>query len=587
MNGFPRPTRHPGQQLLTAEKWRPGERSPTSGVRASRPWTVGAVLWCALAALLAQARADDPPYTKSAHMLPMRDNVRLATDVFVPAGRRGPFPAILVRTPYNKDNVGPKLAAVVCRRGYAVVAQDLRGRFASEGDDALVFRNDNWRGRTDGHDTLRWIDENSLFLDRVGTWGGSALGIVQNMQAPRAPSALRAQFVVVAFSNMYEQAAYQGGAFRKSLVEGWLSQHDFDPKNLETVLAHPTYDELWEELNPENEAFSVNAPGVFKGGWYDVFLQGTINAFNAIQRRGGPRAQGRCRLIIGPWAHGKFEALQYPPNSRQPPPAEDAFRWFDYWLKGVDTGVAQDKSVYYYVMGDPTDPEAPGNYWREAERWPPPVRLTKAYLHDDGTLRLSPPTPADASLAYRYDPQHPVPTLGGQNLNLPQGPMDQREVERRDDVLVFTTPVLEEPVEVTGRLRARLFVESDCPDTDFTVKLTDVYPDGRSMLVTDGILRTRYRHSFKIEKMMQPGQIYEITVDLWSTSLVFNRGHRIRVAVSSSNYPRFQANLNTGGPVHEEGDGRIATNTVHLSREHPSHIELPVYGGPEQRWRPR
>lgn len=527
------------------------------------------------------------PYVKSSHMVPMRDSVRLATDVYRPAKLRGPFPVILVRTPYDKNKIGPELARAVCRRNYALVAQDMRGRFASEGTDALVFHNDGWNERRDGHDTLRWIAENSMFEDNIGTWGGSALGIVQNMQAPGAPSALKAQYVVVAFSNMYAQAAYQGGAFRKALVEGWLSKNEFGPANLQTVLEHPTYDQLWDELNPETQAFEVNAPAVFKGGWYDVFLQGTINSFTTIQRRGGPRAQGKCRLIIGPWAHGKFDTLEYPPNSRQPPPAEEAFRWFDYWLKGIDTGVAQDKPVYYYVMGDPTDRKAPGNYWRAAERWPPPVKEVEAYLHKDGLLRLEPPQSDDATLTYRYDPKFPVPTVGGQNLNLPLGPMDQREVERRDDVLVFSTPPLKEPIEVTGRIVARLFVSSDCPDTDFTVKLADVYPDGRSMLVTDGILRARYRHSKEYGVMMQPGEVYKIEVDLWSTSLVFNRGHQIRIAVSSSNFPRFQKNLNTGGPVHEDGRGQAATNTLHLSRKHPSHVVLPVYGGPEDRWQPR
>jgi len=186
----------------------------------------------------------------------------------------------------------------------------------------------------------------------------------------------------------------------------------------------------------------------------------------------------------------------------------------------------------------------------------------------------------EAKLWYRYDPKNPVPTVGGQNLNLPKGPMDQRKVESRDDVLLFTSEALSEPVEVTGRVRAKLYVSSDCRDTDFTVKLTDVYPDGRSMLLTDGILRTRFRESIERESLLTPGEVYELTVDLWCTSIIFNRGHKVRVAVSSSNYPRFDPNPNTGRPLRADNKTQIATNTLHLSKRYPSRIVMPVYNGP-------
>jgi putative CocE/NonD family hydrolase len=244
--------------------------------------------------------------------------------------------------------------------------------------------------------------------------------------------------------------------------------------------------------------------------------------------------------------------------------------------------VAHEKAVHYYVMGDPTDPKAPGNFWRHADDWPPVSRATDFYFHADGTLvPEAAPTGHDAK-NYTYDPRDPVPNVGGQELGVPLGPKDQRRVERRADVLLFSTDELKQPIEVTGRITARLFVSSDCPDTDFTVKLCDVYPDGRSMLVTDGILRARYHQSFEKESFLEPGKVYELAVDLWSTSLVFNQGHRIRVAVSSSNSPRFEANPNTGKPFRADKETRVARNTLHLSSMHPSRIVLPVIDSSKQ-----
>lgn len=508
------------------------------------------------------------------HMVAMRDGTKLATDVYLPTDVEGACPVVLMRTPYGRAS-GSGEAQKFCRKGYVFVSQDIRGRGQSEGHHAIIFRNGGWGKRRDGRDTLDWIASLKWCNGNIGTWGGSAVGITQNMLAPGAPEVLKGQVVLVAFSDMYSQAAYQGGAWRKSLLEGWLIATGMADVNLKTFHEHPNYDEFWAELNPEAQAHRVNAPGIFIGGWYDIFLQGTINSFVSIHNHGGPKARGRCRLIIAPIAHGGFNELKYPPNSKFPD-AADAQRLFDYWLKGEKNGAENDKAVHYYVMGDPTDADAPGNFWRQADNWPPPAEPTAFYFHPDGKLvRGTVPDGID-KVSYNYDPNNPVPTVGGQNLLLPKGPMDQTKVESRLDVLLFTTGVLSEPVEVTGHIYAELHVSSDCPDTDFTVKLTDVYPDGRSMLVTDGILAARCRDSFEQPELMEKGRVYELTVDLWSTSLVFNKGHRIRVAVSSSNAPRFEPNPNTGG----KGKPRIARNTIYLSDRYPSHILLPIYRGP-------
>jgi len=540
-----------------------------------RTWVL-ATLLLGTVALTSGCQGQQAPKATT-HMVAMRDGVKLATDVYLPGDGTGKYPAIVARTPYDKSQEGKGLAARSAKHGYAFVIQDLRGRFKSEGHHAIIFANDGLGEHQDGRDTLEWIAKQPWCSGKIGSWGSSALGITQNMAAPVAPDELKAQHVSVAFSDYYSQAAYQGGAFRTQLLERWLQSTGMIEKNLATFVAHPRYDDFWKRLNTETQAAKVRAPGVFLGGWYDIFLQGTINSFMAIHYHGGEGAKGKCRLVISPIGHGAITELKYPVNASQGPACGDAFAWFDRVLLGKNNAVAREKAVHYYVMGDPTDPKAPGNYWRHADDWPPPARPTPFYFHADGALVKEKPPEGDDSKTYTYDPKNPVPSIGGQELGVPLGPKDQRRVENRPDVLLFSTDVLKEPLEVTGRLTAKLFVSSDCPDTDFTVKLCDVYPDGRSMLVTDGTLRARYHHSFEKESLLKPGHVYELNVDLWSTSLVFNKGHRIRVAVSSSNSPRFEANPNTGKPFRADKETRVAKNTLHLSLKYPSRIVLPVY----------
>jgi predicted acyl esterase len=516
------------------------------------------------------------PPAVTTYMVAMSDGVKLATDVYLPGDGKGKYPVIVARTPYDKSRGSSALAAMAAKRGYAFVIQDLRGRFESEGHHAIIFGNDGLGEHQDGRDTLVWIARQPWCNGKIGSWGASALGITQNMAAPVAPDELKAQFVAVAFSDYYRQAAYQGGAFRTQLLERWLRGTGMIEKNLATFVAHPRYDDFWKKLNSETQAAKVRAPGVYLGGWYDIFLQGTINSFTAVHYHGGKGARGKCRLVIGPTGHGGFTELKYPASAGRGPACGDVFAWFDHVLLGKDNAISKEKAVHYYVMGDPTDPKAPGNYWRHVDDWPPPSEPTLFYFHKGGMLAQEKPPEGNDSRSYAYDPNDPVPNIGGQELGVPLGPKDQRRVEKRPDVLLFSTDVLKEPIEVTGRITARLYVSSDCPDTDFTVKLCDVYPDGRSMLVTDGILRARYHKSFEKESFLEPGKVYEMSVDLWSTSLVFNKGHRIRVAVSSSNSPRFEANPNTGKPFRADKETSVAKNTLHLSLKYPSRIMLPV-----------
>jgi len=534
-------------------------------------------LRCILAALILTAVVGTRRATADAdtYMPAMRDGTRLATSVYLPDGQ-GPWPVILARTPYGRSGgVHETVGAEANERGYVFVVQDLRGRGDSEGNPWIIFQSDGWGERQDGFDTVEWIAAQAWCNGKVGTWGASALGITQAMMAPSRPPHLKCQHIAFAFSNMYLHCAYQGGVWRPELLEAWLKATGMVQVNLATFASHRNYDNFWTEFDAVSKAGEVNAPALFIGGWYDCFSQGTIDGYVALQNHGQESARRHSRLIMGPWAHGKITELTYPENSRFPD-AADHWRWFDQYLKADDRGLADLPRVCYYVMGDPEDNDAPGNEWRDAESWPPASLPTRYYLQSDGGLSTEMRSSKKTSLTFTFDPSNPAPSRGGANLTIPVGPMDQRDVEARPDVLVFTSEELKAPVEVTGRILARLWITSSAPDTDFTVKLCDVYPDGRSMLVTDGILRTRFRESFQSEKMLEPGEIYPIDVDLWSTSLIFNQGHRIRVSVSSSNFPRFAVNPNTGDTIATIGEKAIATNSVFMSEQNPSYIQLPV-----------
>lgn len=522
--------------------------------------------------LIAVASLSGRVEGKETVMVPMRDGAKLATDVHLPEGE-GPWPTILVMTPYNKDGVAA-FAGETSRRGYALVAQDFRGRFASEGEDWPVFFAQGWGERQDGYDTVEWIASQKWSNGKVGGWGISAPGIALNMTAPSRPPHLTCCYVGVAFSNMYTQAAYQGGAFRKGLLEEWLRECKFTPKSLELFRAHPNYDDFWKALDPERVASQVNVPTLFLGGWYDIFSTGTLNSFATINKQGGDGARGKCRLIMEPYGHGRSDDLVFP-NAKHPPSA-DLWSWFDLWLKNDGKGIDDIPAVQYFVMGDPADPNTQGNKWKTAEDWPAPAQRIPVYLHTDGKLRLRASEELFGGLSYKYDPTNPVPTVGGANLTGSKGPKDQRSIETRPDVLLFNSPVLDRYIEFTGSVKARLWVSSTALDTDFTAKLSDVYPDGRSMIVLDGILRAGHRNSMEVNEPMEPGKIYEVEIDLGSTSLVVGPGHRVQIAISSSNSPRFEPNPNTGKPAGADDKTEVATNTIYMNAGHPSHVLFPV-----------
>jgi putative CocE/NonD family hydrolase len=294
-----------------------------------------------------------------------------------------------------------------------------------------------------------------------------------------------------------------------------------------------------------------------------------------LQSVGGGLAAGNQKLIMGPWAHGKVEEVKYPTDSVVNA-TEEAMRWFDYWLKGKDNGIMEEPPVRYYVMGDVTNTQAPGNEWRTALSWPVPAKTTSYFLKAGGGLSEKMAVEPESADTYIYDPKKPVPSIGGANLSIQKGPMDQRATGERKDILKFVTPVLSSPIEVTGRVRVELWAESDAPDTDWMAKLVDVYPDGTERLVLDSAVMARFREGFDRQVFMKKGEVYKFAIDLLSTSIVFNKGHRIAIHVTSSNDPRFEVNPNTGNALRADDETRVARNTIHHDRAHPSRVLLPI-----------
>ncbi len=559
-------------------------------------------------------------------MVPMRDGIKLATDVYRLEGE-SPTPVLVVRTPYNKDHLvtGGDIFDIfrAVQDGYTVVAQDVRGRYASEG----TF-NPHVQETDDGLDAFAWAAAQSWSNGVLGTFGGSYLGGTQWLPAREQPPALRAMVPSITFSDGYEGCSYQGGAKvlhdlrwvvadiipaemerRAARGEELLESDiplDVDGALTELPLAthplireyadfyldwltHRTRDDYWNASAPNAGYEQIKVPALNISGWYDIFPWSTIQNYMGMKQRGGTEeARRNQRLIIGPWTHMNFSG-SFPEREFGGTASSVAIdlpgihlRWFDHWLKGVDNGIDQEPPVMLFVMGI--------DEWRNEADWPLPDTQYRPYylhsgglahtLHGDGRLSTEPPRD-EPSDVYLYNPLRPVPTVGGQVI-LPggnaMGPRDQREVELRDDVLVYSTPALEQAVEVTGPIELRLFVSSSAPDTDFTGKLVDVYPDGRAMILTEGILRARFRNSFIEPDLLEPNEVYELQLNLWATANVFLPGHHIRLEVSSSNFPRFDRNSNTGGEITTEtaDQYRPAINRIFHDAAHPSHLILPI-----------
>lgn len=564
----------------------------------------------------------------------MRDGVTLYSDVYRPTAE-GRHPVLLLRTPYDKEDIALGIGVQVhpvhaASRGYVAIVQDVRGRYSSQGRFNVFFDEIQ-----DGYDTVEWAANLPYSTGKVGMFGGSYTGLTQILAAKSGPKHLIAVSPRETGSNYFDGWAYQGGAFmlgfnvlwsvvlamnevnrmrlpearRRAVVEELAAAFDdlketCSPISLESIdvfrkhgvaqyfydwVQHPTYDSFWKKIDAESNYQGIDVAGLHLCGWYDIFLKGSIRnylGFGEKDRKEGRRS--RQKLVIGPWVHGTdmpnkvgdwnsgylsqgsalgLEAMQ--------------FRWFDHWLKGQENGVMDEPPVLIYVMGE--------NRWRAEREWP----LTRAkyvnfYLHSngyantmngDGALDVGTPLdePADT---YVYDPDDPVPTLGGGTTGsgpaaLPPGVFDQRPNENRSDVLVYSGQILERDTEVTGPVEAHLWINSSEVDTDFTGKLVDVHPDGYARNLCDGILRARFRESLESPRLMEPGKIYELRIDLVATSNLFRKGHRIRFEIASSNFPKYDRNPNTGH-VESKGGRKRAIQTVYHRQMQPSYVILPI-----------
>ena len=562
----------------------------------------------------------------------MRDGTTLYADVYRPDGP-GPFPTILQRTPYDKtaalasQMLDPMKAA---KAGFALIIQDTRGRFTSGGEFNCFIDDIN-----DGYDTVEWAAAQSWSSGRVGMIGASYVGATQWLCAITRPPHLVAIAPNVTASNYHNGWTYQGGAFELGFNASWtllqLTLANFKThsgirsipqarqgelvKSVDSMtdaflhlplkdmpqlnggladyyfdwLAHPSFDDYWKKLCIEDQHSNVSTPALNIGGWYDIFLGGTIRNYLGMRKNAATEeARNGQKLIIGPWQHSSRGTSMA--GSHYFGVAADALalgldeihlRWFEHWLKDEDTGMLDEPPVKIFVMGD--------DVWRDENEWPlARAQNTNYYLHSGGNANtlhgdgsLSPDVPSDeAPDVFLYNPANPVPTRGGQLCCNPyfasSGAFDQNEIEARSDVLVYSTPVLERDVEVTGPITVTLWAATSATDTDFTAKLVDVCEDGCARNLTDGIIRARYRDSMSEPSLVEPGRAYCYAIDLWATSNVFKAGHKIRLEISSSNFPRFDRNTNTGGVIAADTELKPAVQTILHDAAHPSHVSLPI-----------
>jgi hypothetical protein len=545
----------------------------------------------AVAPALAQAPAAAeaawpglPPGAVEEHAV-LRDGVRLAANVFKPAGK-GPWPVVLSRTPYLKDGrrteQNPNPAEALAKQakrytdaGYVFVLQDVRGKGRSQGFYA-AFENDI----EDGYDSVEWAAAQPWSNGKVGMTGGSALGITANSAAMANPPHLVTAYVVVAPADRLSYS-YPGGVLKDKDTIGWLRGQGVAEDVLNRTRARAVDDVSWNRVAMTTNRRYIDIPIFNVGGWYDIFNGGSVDNFVWLQNQGSPGARGNQKLMMGPFGHGNLSGdLEYPGNDRLALGGDQEIRWFDYWLKGIDNGIMDEPPVSYFMMASAKKGAlSPKNRMLTSANWPPAHREVRYYLTDDRKLTAKAPSKTDEKLSYRFDPAKPVATFGGANLTFERGPMDQRAVGQRQDYLRFQTPVLEKDVSIAGPVKMELWAATDGPDTDFVAKLVDVYPDGYEALILDAPIRTRFRNGRMPGqvRMMTPNAPEKLEIDLWPTAMTFEKGHRIAVHVTSSNAPRFEVNPNTGeAPGEGKLKPRVAVNTVYMDATRPSAIVLPV-----------
>lgn len=540
------------------------------------------VLLGGLVASAADAKPVDlGDVTERHEMVPMRDGVRLSTYLFLPKGE-GPWPVLYQQRYAVISSAGTKKAmARLAAGGYVVAIQSFRGAQLSEGT-WVGYRALGWGEKKDGYDTVEWLASQPWSTGKVGTFGGSQAGFAQNFLAVTQPPHLVAQYMTDTGLSLYHEGYRIGGITRPARFKAMdaVCRNPSDNRKLVAEWCqHPTYDDYWAEENCARFFDRMNVPCFTVGSWYDFMCVGSIESYIGRQHQGGPASRGSQQLLIGPWLHGgskgsKIAEMTYPDNAAFAMEAH-MLRWFDHYLKGADNGVEKEPAVRYYVMGAVGEEGAPGNVWRSVDDWPVAALSTPYFLHAGGKLRRESPREDSSSTGFLSDPKNPA-TLPSRSF---PGARDARDYEKQAEVRTFTSEVLQDPVEWTGKVQAELYVSSSAKDSDFIVRVSDVYPDGRSILIVDYVRRARYREGFEKEVFMEPGQIYKIAFDIGWLSQVFNRGHRIRVTVASTGTPFIESNPNTGAGYTPEPPtgGVVAQNRVYHDRVHATRILAPLH----------
>ncbi len=568
-----------------------------------------------------EERPAQNQFTCKEVQVPMRDGLKLAADLYLPEGA-GPFPVIIERTPYNKNNCNFRQAPYFAARGFAVLIQDVRGRFRSPGD-FYQYRDEGWGRRQDGYDTIEWAGTQPWSTGKVGTMGLSYTCFNQNMTAVTQPPHLKAMFCADSASNWYIDHRYPGGALHmagmdwfftqgeaakpiqenmpdqggyKGNGDSWMNWHrrriersqgfweSWQSDNMADHFSQTTYNAYWKQFAPDEHVDKFQVPAYYMSGWYDRYPHSVTKMYNLIKQKGGTQlARDSVRLVIGPWLHGgelvmnrKIGDLDFGPEAEMGYAAL-RLRWFDYQLRGIDNGIMKDPPVKIFVMGT--------NQWRGENEWPIKRAVqTKFYLRaersgsiesvNDGSLSKQAPTTAEKADTYRYDPKNPTPTIGGDLFVEPMGARDHRPSDALS--LTFTTPIFTEDTEISGPSSADLFISSTGDDTDFVVTLIDVHPNGYAQILRESIQRASRRESLEAPTPIVPKRVYKLTVAIHPISNSFLKGHRLRLTVASSSFPKYMPSHNQFMQNNEDAPWNEALNTVYHDPQRPSVLTVPV-----------
>lgn len=540
--------------------------------------------------------------------IPMRDNINLSADIWLPDNGPGPWPVLLLRTIYDKQETRYiNWARGFNKNGYAVVMQDARGRGDSDGEW------DPYRCElNDGFDTHEWVGKQKWCNGKIGTFGLSYPGFTQTYPATLRSKYLKALVPIASQQDNYGHHRINGvihyavtlaflNMVGRTVKNSSLQYFDFQKlvrhlpiKDAFSIVAkthpyykgvmeHESYDKWWSEYSLRSRYNEVDVPAMFVTGWYDSLLHENFKLFNGWTKKSRTdSSRSLTKLIVGPWSHqvspwgrlplgdeGEYQDRVFG-NSALWDIVDMHLRWYDARLKNVDTGIDEEPPIKLFVMGK--------NYWRHEREWPlARTKWTNLYLDKKNLLSFSTSVENRIANSFIYDPKEPVPSWGAQYQTFDLcGPRDRRNIESRPDVLVYSTNILEFDLEVTGPVRAIIYASSSAIDTDFTATLVDVEEDGKAIILCEGIVRTRFRNGTDNPEMISPDQVYKFEIEMWETSNVFKSGHRIRMEISSSNFPRYNRNLNTGNVIETDTQLKKASQTIYSGYEYPSHIVLPV-----------